>query len=100
MAKLHFEMEFSLDQPEESDLPTEWILSFVFDDHENSIDFTVVDGDSDVPGDRYEGIPFVGWLKVVGQEADGAFVNSLYNLASAHVDLNLQAAYEDYYSQD
>jgi hypothetical protein len=106
MAKIQFEMEVDLSLLDENleeelevrsdeDVPLLWTLSFAYDDKENSFDFYTMTGQTGVSDECYEDIDWIDFLKLIGREADGDFVNSVHEQAHAFIALNLHDAYQD-----
>lgn len=91
--KLHFSMEIDA-APIDENLPSHWVVGFAFDDAENEIEF------DSASAEGHQDVEWADFLKLIGKEADGDFVDGVMALADAHVELNLNDAYAEYAEQD
>jgi hypothetical protein len=99
MAKLNFSIRTDLDPigyEKDEGLMVEWNVNFTYDDRDGEILFHSA---SQFEDGRHP-VDWVDFLKIVGKEADGDFVNRLYGMAFDHIELNLNDAYADYYCED
>jgi|SRR6185436_18147703 len=90
MAKFPFVFETWVDSVNLKGLAERWLIRFMFDDFENEVTFQ--------SGSRSclsKPLDWEDFLKEVNKEADGDFVNALYEKALDHVENNLNDVYYD-----
>ena len=91
MAKIYFERDFDGAPAGKPDCDI-YTLGFFYDTKTNEIIFDEV---MQAPGASTVAWEWIDFLKKMGQEANGTYVDNIYKLAEAHVELNLEDALAD-----